>query len=193
MFTNFPFFPPQASEQAASIDALYFFLLTVTGFFAVLIAILVAVFATKFHRKHADEVGEVIHGSLALELLWTVIPLGITMVMFVWGAQVFFHMTRAPKEAMDIYVVGKTRHGDPWLKAALGQAATPRRGPRTPTSPPATAESSPDAARNAPWSPWNTPFSSRSGTCSPTTPHTPILAASTSSNAPAAPGTPGGW
>jgi cytochrome c oxidase subunit 2 len=107
MFTNFPFFPQQASEQAASVDALYFFLVAVTGFFAVLIAILVAVFATKFHRKHDDEVGEVIHGSLALELLWTIIPLGITMVMFVWGAQVFFHMTRAPRGALDIYVVGK--------------------------------------------------------------------------------------
>ena len=64
-------------------------------------------FAIKFHRKHDDEVGAVIHGSLALELLWTFIPLGITMVMFVWGAQVFFHMTRAPKNAMEIYVVGK--------------------------------------------------------------------------------------
>jgi cytochrome c oxidase subunit II len=107
MFTNFPFFPQQASEQAATVDALYFFLVAVTGAFAVLIAILVVVFAIKFHRKHDDEVGAPIHGSLALELLWTFIPLGITMVMFVWGAQVFFHMTRAPKNAMDIYVVGK--------------------------------------------------------------------------------------
>jgi cytochrome c oxidase subunit 2 len=73
----------------------------------VLIAILVVVFAIKFHRKHDQEVGEAIHGSLALELIWTIIPLGITMVMFVWGAQVFFHMTRAPKGAMEIYVVGK--------------------------------------------------------------------------------------
>jgi cytochrome c oxidase subunit 2 len=107
MFTNFPFFPQQASEQAATIDALYFFLVAVTGLFAVLIAILVVVFAIKFHRKHDDEVGVAIHGSLALELFWTVIPLGITMVMFVWGAQVFFHMTRAPRNAMEIYVVGK--------------------------------------------------------------------------------------
>ncbi len=107
MFTNFPFFPQQASEQAATVDALYFFLVAVTGAFAVLIAILVAVFATKFHRKHSAEVGAVIHGSLALELLWTFIPLGITMVMFLWGAQVFFHLTRAPKGAMEIYVVGK--------------------------------------------------------------------------------------
>ena len=107
MFTNFPFLPQQASEQAATIDALYFFLVAVTGFFALLIAIMVVVFAIKFHRKHDDEVGEAIHGSLALELLWTIIPLGITMVMFVWGAQVFFHLTRPPKGAMEIWVVGK--------------------------------------------------------------------------------------
>ena len=80
MFTNFPFFPQQASEQAAQVDALYFFLVAVTAFFTVLIAVLVVVFAVKFHRRHDDEVGEVIHGSLALELLWTFIPLGITMV-----------------------------------------------------------------------------------------------------------------
>jgi cytochrome c oxidase subunit 2 len=107
MFTNFPFFPQQASEQAATIDTLYFFLLAVTGAFALLVAVLVVVFAIKFHRKHDDEVGVPIHGSLALELLWTIIPLGITMVMFVWGAVVFFHMTRPPRGAMEIYVVGK--------------------------------------------------------------------------------------
>ena len=107
MFTNFPFFPQAASEQAAQVDALYFFLVAVTAFFTALIAILVVVFAVKFHRKHGDEVGVAIHGSLGLELLWTFIPLGITMVMFVWGAQVFFHMTRPPNGAMEIYVVGK--------------------------------------------------------------------------------------
>ncbi len=107
MFTNFPFFPEQASEQAANVDALYFFLVAVSAFFSALIAILICVFAAKFHRRHDAEVGEAIHGSLALELMWTFIPLGITMVMFVWGAATFFHMTRPPKNAMEIYVVGK--------------------------------------------------------------------------------------
>ena len=107
MFTNFPFFPQQASEQAATVDALYFFLVAVSAFFGLLVATLVTVFAIRFRRRHDSEVGEAIHGSLALELLWTFIPLGITMVMFVWGAQVFFHMTRAPKGAIEIYVVGK--------------------------------------------------------------------------------------
>src|SRR6478609_6406547 len=107
MFTNFPFFPPAASEQAAQVDALYFFLVAVTAFFTALVAILVVVFAVKFRRKHGDEIGVAIHGSLALELLWTFIPLGIAMIMFVWGAKVFFDLYRPPAGAMEIFVVGK--------------------------------------------------------------------------------------
>ena len=114
MFTNFPFFPQQASEQAGSIDALYFFLVAVSAFFAALIAILVVTFAFKFRRRHDKEIGEAIHGSLALELLWTFFQFGIAMVMFVWGAQVFFHLTRPPKGAMEIHIVGKQ-----WMWKAL--------------------------------------------------------------------------
>ena len=96
MFKNFPFFPEAASTQAGQVDALFFFMVAVTAFFSVLIAALVVVFAVKYRRKHDDEVGAAIHGSLALELLWTVIPFGIAMVMFVWGAKVFFDLSRPP-------------------------------------------------------------------------------------------------
>jgi len=107
MLTNLPFFPQQASAQAGQVDAIYFFMVAVTAFFAVLIGVLVAVFAIKFRRRHDDEIGVAIHGSLALELLWTFIPLGIAMVMFAWGAKVFFDMYRPPVGAMEIFVVGK--------------------------------------------------------------------------------------
>ena len=107
MFTNFPFFPEQASAQAAQVDGIYFFMLAVTAFFSLLIAGLVVVFAIKYRRRHKDEVGADIHGSLALELLWSIIPFMITMVMFVWGAKVFFDVYRPPAGAMEVYVVGK--------------------------------------------------------------------------------------
>jgi cytochrome c oxidase subunit II len=107
MFTNFPFFPEQASAQAAQVDGLYFFLLAITAFFSLLIAGLVVAFAIKFRRRDEDEVGAAIHGSLALELLWTIIPFAITLVMFAWGAKVFFDIYRPPAGAMEVYVVGK--------------------------------------------------------------------------------------
>ena len=107
MFTNLPFFPQQASEQAVQVDALYFFMVAVTAFFSLLIAVLVVVFAVKYRRRNDDEIGVAIHGSLPLELLWTIIPLGIAMVMFGWGAKVFVDLYRSPAGAMEIFVVGK--------------------------------------------------------------------------------------
>ena len=107
MFTNFPLFPQQASVQAAQVDAIYFFMVAVTAFFSLLIAGLIVFFAIKYRRKNDDEVGVAIHGSLALELLWTGIPFFIAMGMFAWGAKIFFDLTRPPAGAMEVFVVGK--------------------------------------------------------------------------------------
>ncbi len=107
MEPGIPLFPEQASTMAARVDNLYFFITAVCAFFAVVVTVLVIVFAIKFRRGTPDEVGEPIHGSLALELAWTGIPFIIAMVMFVWGASVYFALARVPDEAMDVYAVGK--------------------------------------------------------------------------------------
>jgi cytochrome c oxidase subunit 2 len=45
--------------------------------------------------------------NVALEIFWTAIPLGLTMIMFVWGASIYFSMSRAPDNALEIFVVGR--------------------------------------------------------------------------------------
>jgi cytochrome c oxidase subunit 2 len=107
MFTDLPLFPQQASVQAGQVDAIYFFMVAVTAFFSLLIAGLMVFFAFRYRRRSDDEVGVAIHGSLALELLWTTIPFFICMGMFTWGAKVFFDLYRVPAGAMEIFVVGK--------------------------------------------------------------------------------------
>jgi cytochrome c oxidase subunit II len=107
MFTNFPLFPQQASVQAGQVDAIYFFMVAVTAFFSLLIAGLIVFFAIKYRRHNDNEVGAAIHGSLALELMWTIIPLFIVMGMFGWGAKVFFDLYRVPAGAMEVFIVGK--------------------------------------------------------------------------------------
>jgi cytochrome c oxidase subunit 2 len=101
------FFPEQASTIAGELDGLYFFLVGLSLFFSLLIGALVVVFAIRYHRRTAEEQGHPIHGSLVLELTWTIIPLGIVLLTFLWGAQVFFRAHRVPKDAMQINVVGK--------------------------------------------------------------------------------------
>jgi len=66
----------------------------------------VAVFATKYRRRHGREATQ-IEGSLLLEIGWTVIPLGIMMLMFVGGALLYFHMRTPPRDAAEVYVVAK--------------------------------------------------------------------------------------
>jgi cytochrome c oxidase subunit II len=106
--SNFlPLLPPGASSVSTEMDLLYLFITAVSAFFTVLVAALVVFFAIKFHRRHPDEVGADIHGSLALELTWTFIPFVLAMVMFVWGADLFFRLSRPPADAMEMFVVGK--------------------------------------------------------------------------------------
>jgi cytochrome c oxidase subunit 2 len=93
--------------MAGSVDALYFYLVAVSAFFALLIAILVIVFAIKYRRRSEDELPPPVRGGLALEIAWTVIPLGIALSFFFWGANVFFRMNRPPDDALQVYVVGK--------------------------------------------------------------------------------------
>jgi cytochrome c oxidase subunit II len=106
MFSNLPFFPQQASTMAAQVDLLFLFICSVVVFFSSLIAITIILFAVRY-RRTTHRKAEQIEGSLALEIGWTVIPLGIAMVIFVWGAVVFFGMNRPPAQAMEIYGVGK--------------------------------------------------------------------------------------
>jgi cytochrome c oxidase subunit 2 len=107
MWSGTPLFPEAASTMANRVDALYFFLIGITVFFSLLIAGLIITYAIKFRRRSADSIGARIHGGLMLEITWSVIPFLITMVIFVWGASVFFAMSRPPDETLNIYVVGK--------------------------------------------------------------------------------------
>jgi cytochrome c oxidase subunit II len=107
MWSGTPLFPEQASTMAARVDNLYFFLLAVATFFTVLIAGLIVYYAFRYRRRAPDDVGVSIHGGLALELTWTIVPAMITVVLFVWGSSVFFAQQRPPDETINIYVVGK--------------------------------------------------------------------------------------
>src|ERR1700716_2693731 len=102
-----PLFPERASTMAGRVDALYFFLLAVSVFFSLLIAGLIVFYAVRYRRRSPDAVGARIHSGMVLEITWTVVPFLITLVMFFWGASVYFAMARPPDETLNIYVVGK--------------------------------------------------------------------------------------
>jgi cytochrome c oxidase subunit II len=107
MNTGFSLFPDQASTMAPRVDALFYFLVGVSIFFGVLISVLIVVFAVKYRRRSEDERPAAVRTDMRLEILWTVIPLGLTLVMFFWGAKLFFITYDPPADSLEIAVVAK--------------------------------------------------------------------------------------
>ena len=104
----FNFFPTRASTNAWQVDALYLYLVAISTLMVVLIFIFVVVFAFKYRRKSPNAPPPpAIHGSIPLEITWSVIPFLFMLVMFGWGMKLYFENYVPPKNAMEIYVVGK--------------------------------------------------------------------------------------
>ncbi len=106
MFDNFPLWPQRASTLAGNVDALYVFLVLISALMCGLIYTLILVFAARYRRRPGEH-AEQIEGSTPLEILWSVIPLGVFIVIFGWGAWIFFQERRPPRGATEIYVVAK--------------------------------------------------------------------------------------
>ncbi len=107
MRSSLPLFPEQASTFAERVDALYYYLLSVSGFFVLLIFALIFLFAIKYRRRSEDEQPRPILGSIPLEVIWIAIPFILVMVMFGWGASLYFTAFSPPADALEIFVVGK--------------------------------------------------------------------------------------
>ena len=99
-------FPREASTIAPYMDAHYFFLLgmTVTG--VLLVLAIIVTFSLRY-RRSVHPVATQVEGSTLLEATWTIIPLGIFLITFVWGALLYFRIYNPPANSMNVYIVGK--------------------------------------------------------------------------------------
>ena len=89
MLSGIPLFPEQGSSLAPEVDNLYFFVTAVTAFFALLVVVLVIVFAIKYRDRTGEKVGAPIRGSISLELGWSILPCFVSMAIFGWATSVF--------------------------------------------------------------------------------------------------------
>jgi len=108
---SFQLFPESASNFAPSVDGLYLYMVLISAFFSLLVAFLIIFFAVKYRNRPGAGVPKPINdhsiGGMILEITWSVIPLGLSLVMFAWGASIMFKESRPPKDSLNIYVTGK--------------------------------------------------------------------------------------
>src|SRR5678815_4032790 len=107
MWSDLPLFPARASTSAGQVDALYLYLIAISAVMSLLIAGLLVVFAVRYRRESKASRLGASNGSMRLELIWTILPFVVSMTVFVWGANIFFHVNRPPDDTMNILVVGK--------------------------------------------------------------------------------------
>jgi len=102
----FEFSPETASTSAARTHHLFIFLFALALVVTLAIAAAIIFFIIKY-RRGSQRPRRSLPDSLRLQLLWTSIPLVLTMSLFAWGAQVYLQNSVPPAHAMTIYVVGR--------------------------------------------------------------------------------------
>jgi cytochrome c oxidase subunit 2 len=104
--------PEQASTFASNVDDLFLFLVALTAFFSILIAVAVVILSVKYRQRKnkplaAGEDTSHAPGAWILEVTWTVIPFVIAMGVFFWSASIYFTLAKPPDNALEVFVVGK--------------------------------------------------------------------------------------
>ena len=107
MSKEFQLHPDLASTFAWQVDALYFLMVALSVLFTAGIGIAIVVFSIKYKRRSDDDRPKPIHGSIPLELAWSIVPLIMALGVFALGADVYFRLYRVPADGIDVYVVGK--------------------------------------------------------------------------------------
>ena len=101
------FMPEQGTQIAKEVDNLYGFLLIVSFISCAILIGGMIYFAIKYKRKSANDKTAYITHDTRLEILWSVVPLIIFLVVFAWGWVIYHDMRAMPKDALEIQVTGK--------------------------------------------------------------------------------------
>ena len=103
----FPWLLPQASSVSGQIDFVYWLITAISIAFFVGVSFFLTLFVVRY--RQGSKVNRVLphHEGITLEMIWTIIPLFIALGMFLVSTVVYFQVVRAPKNATEIFVVGK--------------------------------------------------------------------------------------
>lgn len=101
------YMPPQGTEIAKRYDNLYGFLVIVSFISCAVLIGGMIYFAVKYKRKTDHDKTPYITHDTRLEVLWSVVPLIVFLVVFAWGWVVYNDMRSFPKDSLEISVSGK--------------------------------------------------------------------------------------
>ena len=98
--------PPQGSAFAAEIDTLYMFLFWLSAVLFIGIAGAAIYFAVRYRYVPGRVTPHITHNT-TLEIVWSVLPLLLCIVIFFWGTTDWLKYAVAPGESMEIQITAK--------------------------------------------------------------------------------------
>ncbi|MBI5547276.1 MAG: cytochrome c oxidase subunit II [Deltaproteobacteria bacterium] len=99
--------PEAASTTAAQHDAGWSLVLWISAFFFVLVVGLMSYFVIRYRRRSETEIPDAPDHNTRLEIVWTLIPVAIVVVLFAVGFKGFLKGTIAPADSMEIFVTAE--------------------------------------------------------------------------------------
>lgn len=101
------FMPEQGTQIAKEVDSLYAFLVIVSAISCFILIGGMIYFAVKYKRKGTSDKTPYITHDTRLEILWSVVPLIIFLLVFAWGWIIYHDMRSMPENALEVNVTGK--------------------------------------------------------------------------------------
>ena len=103
------FLPPGRSTIASDVDALFNFLMYTSIVLFIIVVVGMIIFVLKYRRRPGDseEVTPGIAHSTKLELVWSIIPTILVIIVFFWGFRVYMKMNVVPGDAYEVKVTGQ--------------------------------------------------------------------------------------
>jgi len=98
--------PQNASNFVAGVDLAFMIILGISAFFLVAITVVMIYFIRRYRKeKHPKAIQD--EGSIKLEIIWTVIPLILVIIMFYFGWMGWKPMKNPPDEGLRVKAIAR--------------------------------------------------------------------------------------
>ncbi len=102
------YFPEAITDYARSYDFLHSAVAWGSAALFVGLTAVALYFSWRYRRTKANPIAaEQSDGNLKLELIWTIVPTILVMILFVWGARDYLRSKVMPSDAIEIQVIGQ--------------------------------------------------------------------------------------
>jgi cytochrome c oxidase subunit 2 len=107
MYHWIPFWPDTAAVNGVVVNNLYIAELALSGIIMATVVAMMLWFCVRYRNGGTASRSNLVEKTWHFEIAWTVATLGLFLILFVWGAQIYIWLFRPPSPDEEVYVVGK--------------------------------------------------------------------------------------